>query len=160
MLRPLSWGTVRGYYPFSDIVPVYNFELTMALPLFFLLLAALASGYVPSQRTRENGFSLPTVARAFTGVSHISPSGEELKRCRCIPGDSCWPSPAEWDSLNKTVHGRLISTVPVSQVCHFPNYDEASCNALKTSWVTPEPQYVNFLLLVRSPSQDQKHIQS
>ncbi|KAI0970362.1 hypothetical protein F4678DRAFT_436568 [Xylaria arbuscula] len=111
----------------------------MALPLFFLLVAASASGYVPSQRIRDNGFSLPTLARGLTEVSHISPSGEDLKRCRCIPGDSCWPSPADWDLLNNTVHGRLISTVPVAQICHLPNYDEASCNALKTSWVTPEP---------------------
>ena len=34
--------------------------------------------------------------------------------CRCFPHDRCWPSIDEWDSLNKTVNGRLI--IPISPV--------------------------------------------
>ncbi|KAH7324398.1 putative isoamyl alcohol oxidase [Stachybotrys elegans] len=39
-------------------------------------------------------------------------------RCKPIPGDSNWPSRCEWASLNATVGGRLIATVPQGSVCH------------------------------------------
>ncbi|KAI0421159.1 hypothetical protein F5X98DRAFT_330289 [Xylaria grammica] len=106
--------------------------------LLFLLFGAFVSGYVPSQRPRGNGLSLPALPRGFAEADHIYEKQEALKRCRCIPGDSCWPSSADWASLNKTVHGRLISTVPVAQVCHFPDYNDAACGVLKTSWSRPE----------------------
>ncbi|UKZ80017.1 hypothetical protein TrVFT333_007781 [Trichoderma virens FT-333] len=33
--------------------------------------------------------------------------------CRYLPGDANWPNAAAWASLNSTVHGRLIATVPI-----------------------------------------------
>ncbi|KKY37574.1 putative isoamyl alcohol [Diaporthe ampelina] len=46
--------------------------------------------------------------------------------CRCLPGDACWPATSSWDSLNTTVGGKLIATVPIGSVCHDPTYDEAA----------------------------------
>ncbi|KAJ5778831.1 FAD linked oxidase N-terminal [Penicillium paradoxum] len=61
--------------------------------------------------------------------------------CHCLPTDSCWPAPSVWDSLNKTVDGRLIATVPIGSPCHAPNYDAVACATLKADWYTPEPHW-------------------
>lgn len=58
--------------------------------------------------------------------------------CKNIPGDPNWPVWAEWDALNKTIGGKLISTVPLASVCHsegeFALYNETACAALQTRW--------------------------
>ncbi|KAJ5847404.1 hypothetical protein N7455_011361 [Penicillium solitum] len=59
--------------------------------------------------------------------------------CHCLPSDSCWPAPSAWASLNSTVGGRLVATVPIGSPCHEPNYNAAACAALKTSWNNPQP---------------------
>ncbi|KAK3308326.1 uncharacterized protein B0T15DRAFT_490914 [Chaetomium strumarium] len=46
------------------------------------------------------------------------------RTCRVLPGDTDWPSHAEWARLNETVGGRLIATVPLASACHDPTYDE------------------------------------
>ncbi|KAI0156931.1 hypothetical protein GGR57DRAFT_491405 [Xylariaceae sp. FL1272] len=56
----------------------------------------------------------------------ISPT--KRASCRCFPGDDCWPSPADWNALNQSVHGSLIATISIASVCNnsFPgvSYDE------------------------------------
>lgn len=60
--------------------------------------------------------------------------------CKCFPGDVCWPSTSDWDSLNQTVSGRLVATVPLGQACHDPNYDPVKCQALRDGWQNPATQ--------------------
>lgn len=57
--------------------------------------------------------------------------------CKCFPGDSCYPTAAEWSALNTTVGGRLIATVPLGSPCHDPAYDEAECAYLQDQWTSP-----------------------
>jgi hypothetical protein len=57
-----------------------------------------------------------------------------------LPTDSCWPAPSAWASLNSTVGGRLVATVPIGSPCHAPNYDAAACAVVKANWTKPEPQ--------------------
>lgn len=48
---------------------------------------------------------------------------------------------ATWNDFNKTVGGRLISTVPLAAVCHndqFEAYDANACESLKANWFFPE----------------------
>lgn len=65
-----------------------------------------------------------------------------VSRCRCFPGDRCWPSTAEWAAFNETVGGRLIATVPVASACHdsFPgvSYDAEKCANIQANWIRPE----------------------
>ncbi|PHH64520.1 hypothetical protein CDD81_4299 [Ophiocordyceps australis] len=61
--------------------------------------------------------------------------------CRCIPGDSCWPSHHAWSQLNDTIHGRLIKTTPLAAVCHEPHYDEQACKSLAEAWSLPQTLY-------------------
>ena len=57
--------------------------------------------------------------------------------CRYVPSDNCWPSGGDWNSLNKTVSGRLIANVPVAYVCHDPYYNEEECANLQNEWIMP-----------------------
>lgn len=63
--------------------------------------------------------------------------------CYVLPSDSEWPSTSAWDTLNSTVDGRLIATVPVGSPCHDPTYDEAACLVLQADWTLASTQYVD-----------------
>ncbi|KAI0469864.1 hypothetical protein GGR56DRAFT_668381 [Xylariaceae sp. FL0804] len=65
--------------------------------------------------------SISLLALAFPGISAYSQSGSE-STCRCFPGDCCWPSRAEWDGFNSTLHGKLIATVPIASPCHYNSF--------------------------------------
>ncbi|KAI0896946.1 FAD-binding domain-containing protein [Annulohypoxylon nitens] len=66
--------------------------------------------------------------------------------CRTIPGDASWPSLADWASLNDTVDGRLVATIPIAAPCHnffsdstnISTYNQAECAALRDAWFYPE----------------------
>ncbi|KAK8024890.1 hypothetical protein PG990_002713 [Apiospora arundinis] len=58
--------------------------------------------------------------------------------CYCMPGDTCWPSANTWSTLNSTVSGRLVATVPIGSPCHDPTYDAEACAALQKSWSLPQ----------------------
>ncbi|KAK7432915.1 hypothetical protein QQZ08_000386 [Neonectria magnoliae] len=64
-------------------------------------------------------------------------SATSQAKCRCLPGDSCWPSWYSWARLNSTVGGRLVATEPIGSPCHDPTYDEAACKALQAEWNNP-----------------------
>ena len=57
--------------------------------------------------------------------------------CLCLPGDACWPSQAKWSSLNSTVGGKLVATVPIGSPCHDPTYDATACADLQKAWTNP-----------------------
>ncbi|KAK4159144.1 hypothetical protein QBC43DRAFT_133331 [Cladorrhinum sp. PSN259] len=59
-------------------------------------------------------------------------------RCKCFPGDACWPSQVQWNAFNRTVNGRLIATTPLASACHAPNYDAAKCQQLRDQWQSPD----------------------
>ncbi|KAI1124016.1 FAD binding domain protein [Nemania abortiva] len=63
-------------------------------------------------------------------------------RCRCFPGDECWPSSADWAAFNQSVHGALIATVPLASPCHdtFPgvSYDAEKCADIQANWLRPK----------------------
>ncbi|KAH9204370.1 hypothetical protein DL95DRAFT_496590 [Leptodontidium sp. 2 PMI_412] len=56
--------------------------------------------------------------------------------CKCSPSEACWPSISEWDSLNDTISGHLIRSVPPGSVCYpaQPNYNAEACNLVLASW--------------------------
>ncbi|KFA66959.1 hypothetical protein S40285_05754 [Stachybotrys chlorohalonatus IBT 40285] len=57
--------------------------------------------------------------------------------CKVLPGDRDWPSTSQWSSLNGTVNGRLIASVPLGSVCHdapFNNYNADACARLQNTW--------------------------
>lgn len=73
---------------------------------------------------------LSTVAALVASFSTALASSN----CHCFPGDSCWPSTTAWNSLNSTVGGRLIATVPIGTPCHDPTYNATECATLQSEW--------------------------
>ncbi|KAL8663557.1 MAG: hypothetical protein Q9202_003745 [Teloschistes flavicans] len=104
-------------------------------------------------RTITTAFTFWAVTAAISQAvlgSETSAAVQTAIQCRYIPEDAGWPQPQLWHQLNRTVDGRLIATVPVGSVCHFPNYDEAKCNDLTTTWglvQTAVPRPAEFLAL-------------
>jgi len=67
-----------------------------------------------------------------------SPPGA-LARCKCYPGEACWPSTADWGNLNRTVGGRLVKAAPPGAVCYdsfegVPTRDPAKCAEVASQW--------------------------
>ncbi|KAJ7053797.1 FAD binding domain protein [Mycena amicta] len=98
-----------------------------------LLLIALSIASAQDLRVPSNPSHTKAPSRAKPRLS-----------CRCYPGDACWPTTTEWTSLNTTVGGRLVATVPLAAACHddpWATYDEAACTALQNSWLDAETHY-------------------
>ncbi|KAL3458787.1 hypothetical protein BJX64DRAFT_211459 [Aspergillus heterothallicus] len=53
--------------------------------------------------------------------------------CRCRPHQSCWPSPREWNSLNRSVNGNLVAVRPVADVCHN-EAKSLACQTVQDAW--------------------------
>lgn len=107
--------------------------------------------------TLVSGLAVSVIA-SVTPVASLSLSADiesasaNSSDCRCFPGDACWPSIDEWNSLNKTVNGRLIATVPLAAACHddqYAAYDEERCAELQNSWLNPDTQYVKMIELIK-----------
>ena len=47
-----------------------------------------------------------------------------------------------WASLNSSVDGRLIATIPLASPCHDPNHNAALCTSLQQNWFLPPQQSV------------------
>ncbi|KAK1760971.1 hypothetical protein QBC47DRAFT_18975 [Echria macrotheca] len=59
------------------------------------------------------------------------------KNCKCFPTEPCWPSARDWATLNTTVGGRLIETVPLALACHAPHLNSTACSSLQQKWQDP-----------------------
>ena len=83
---------------------------------------------------------------ALAGAATIPAMNRRSERhsedCRNLPGDADWPTPREWQRLNKTVEGRLVATSPIANVCHDPTYSAIECDSMKQQWGLPSLQYV------------------
>ena len=88
--------------------------------------------------------AFPSSARATNQsqvyLDAISSKPNADQDCKCFPGDSCWPTPLEWQLFNETLGGKLVPTTPLATVCHDPTYDATACDALETAWYLPETQ--------------------
>nr|UYO77178.1 FAD-dependent isoamyl alcohol oxidase [Trichoderma calamagrostidis] len=57
--------------------------------------------------------------------------------CRVLPEDAAWPSAQNWATLNQTINGHLIATIPEASVCHtspYEDYNATACALLQNSW--------------------------
>lgn len=77
---------------------------------------------------------------ATAAAKSIFPRVTSNSTCKKLPGDADWPSSSVWASLNTTVEGRLIASVPLGAYCHdapYNIYDETMCNAVKADYAFP-----------------------
>ncbi|KAL3449503.1 hypothetical protein BJX65DRAFT_39414 [Aspergillus insuetus] len=79
--------------------------------------------------------------------------------CRCRPHQSCWPSPQEWNALNQSVNGNLVTVRPVADACHSGRETEAceSVLALSTNstWRAAQPGAVQWRNWESWPERDE-----
>lgn len=69
---------------------------------------------------------------------------QSTARCRCFPGDSCWPEPKTWSAFNATISGKLVATIPLAAPCHndgFVAYDQGKCAEIQDAWFQPTIHY-------------------
>jgi hypothetical protein len=64
-------------------------------------------------------FALTALSGAF---AHI-----KAQKCRCLFGQSCWPSAAEQKLFSATLSHPLINVHPIGLPCHDPNFNGAAC---------------------------------
>ncbi|PQE07827.1 isoamyl alcohol oxidase protein [Rutstroemia sp. NJR-2017a WRK4] len=68
----------------------------------------------------------------------VAAADDRSTSCRCLPGDSCWPTISEWKTLNSSIGGRLIATSPLGKPCHDPTYNATECEILQGEWLMPQ----------------------
>ncbi|CAG5169138.1 uncharacterized protein ALTATR162_LOCUS7005 [Alternaria atra] len=75
--------------------------------------------------------------------------------CRSTPSDASWPTPSEWSTLNDTISGTLIRTVPVASSC-WPGTNgtfdsplscqEVNDNWSNGTWHSQQPESIDYQL--------------
>lgn len=73
-------------------------------------------------------------------LAALTPVSGTSLNCRVFPGDDQWPTTKDWNTLNKTVSGRLVATVPIAAQCHYPNYNQEACKYVQDNWHKPPLQ--------------------
>lgn len=56
--------------------------------------------------------------------------------CKNHPSDPSWPSPDDWNALNRSTSGALIKTSPVASSCYSktPFHSTTSCDDVQENW--------------------------
>ncbi|RPD62916.1 FAD-binding domain-containing protein [Lentinus tigrinus ALCF2SS1-6] len=76
--------------------------------------------------------NLPTATD--TTSSDIANSGSN---CRCLFGDSCWPSASEFSKLAKQVSQPLLNPLPPASPCYPLSRPSGDCDAAQRLWTDP-----------------------
>jgi hypothetical protein len=74
-------------------------------------------------------------------LSRLSPSAcapAKYAGCKLLPEDWNWPTRHEWNQLNITLNGALLSSIPLGSPCHGPSFNDAECAVLKNKWNDPQ----------------------
>lgn len=75
------------------------------------------------------------------------------QRCRSTPSEASWPSTAQWASLNASIDGRLLRTVPAASSCWPGNPFDSSIDCQDVmdgwgngTWHSMQPESVDYPL--------------
>lgn len=96
-------------------------------------------------------------AHAARGPADGPPGGKWVRKswngtnydCKCFPGDSCWPTAQEWQTLNTTVGGNLVVSTPPAASCYntfqgplgnINTYDAAKCADVTANFASEQFQ--------------------
>ena len=77
---------------------------------------------------------------------------DQQYKCKCYPGDSCFPSSTEWTKLNATVNGNLRAALPPTAPCYksvagIPTYNAAACADVQANFTNEQWTCVFFRVL-------------
>jgi hypothetical protein len=86
---------------------------------------------------------------ALAGASAISYQSE--LPCKVTPRDASWPSDSDWASLNATIDGSLLRTVPAASACWAgsPFGSHVSCDTATEKWTngtwhSQQPESIDY----------------
>jgi hypothetical protein len=88
--------------------------------------------------------SLASVFLAVCLLSQKTFAAPSRASCKCIAGESCWPTASEWASLSKTLTYPVFNVLPAGFYCHDPNFNAQLCdialvNATDPDWRVTQP---------------------
>ncbi|KAG6364655.1 hypothetical protein INS49_006258 [Diaporthe citri] len=79
------------------------------------------------------------------------------QKCRSTPSDASWPPTAEWASLNASIDGRLLRTVPAASSCCPGNpfgsaldCQDVSAGWASGTWHSMQPESVDYPLYAKN----------
>ncbi|RDL41343.1 Uncharacterized protein BP5553_01322 [Venustampulla echinocandica] len=124
-----------GFFLFLSISLFSSVSFSLSLPHGSPAAHALAAG--PALEARDVNYQ-------HTYPWSLPAQSQPAGRCRCFPGDACWPTPETWSAFNATINGKLIATTPIAAPCHdtsFGPYDPTVCASLQAAWFGPELHY-------------------
>lgn len=117
----------------------------MSLSLRFAVVLAAAAAVVAAPPVRRHAHPYAGLSRPARGSLPRPSAPPQLARFAaaraaapraapfCAPGQACWPTPAQWAALNRTVGGALVAVAPPLAPCFgWPAGsppDGAACNA-------------------------------
>lgn len=106
-----------------------------------LLLALLGSSFAVNFDW-ENVQLTEAETRNYTDIRFGGSGSNSTKReCKFIPGDTGWPTDAEWARFNETLGGSLLKPLPLAVVCYYGlQYDAERCERLKKAWTSMDLQ--------------------
>src|SRR5580700_2318916 len=66
-------------------------------------------------------------------------TGAACSGYNCLPGQSCWPTPAQWAAFNNSIDGSLRVTKPFASPCYLSSsdYDPAVCAQVEANYSDP-----------------------
>lgn len=73
---------------------------------------------------------------SLVAIAIAAPSTSSATKVYCTPGQSCWPTTAQWNAFNNTLSGRLIKVTPWQDPCFTkPNgFNLLQCTAVKVNY--------------------------
>ncbi|KAF8904749.1 hypothetical protein CPB84DRAFT_1772742 [Gymnopilus junonius] len=99
----------------------------------------------------------------FLAPHVVTASKTSKTMCKCLPGDSCYPSARQWSQFSSTLSHPLISNQrPLASVCYHdsPNFSASACatattnenDAIYLAGKSNAAQYVNFEAIINGSS--------
>lgn len=90
----------------------------------------------PANFTMKVATLLPLLATIAAGDATAGAAQKGVSaKCRCVPGQCCWPSEAEWSDFDSSVGGKLIKSKPIARSCYpGPDEDRERCEYVNKMW--------------------------
>jgi hypothetical protein len=94
-----------------------------------------------------SGYNMLSLASVLLGVCLLSQrtlAAPASSQCKCIAGQSCWPTASDWASLSKTLTHPVFDVHPAGFHCHDPHYNAQLCdialgNSTDPDWRITQP---------------------
>ncbi|TFY70738.1 hypothetical protein EVG20_g2280 [Dentipellis fragilis] len=71
---------------------------------------------------------------SFLVTSSLALAAKALQKCKCLPGDPCFPSAAKWNTLSSSLSQPLITNqTPLGSVCYrsSSNFNAGACSSVQ-----------------------------